>query len=128
VTEPDWALLPDLASRAVGGGVPWANDEAFAERENLITKAAPQFRPSTFGAKGQVYDGWETRRRRTDRDGADEAVVRLGLPGVISGVVVDTAFFTGNYPPEVSAPGSRAIPLRRSSPSSTGWTSCPVRL
>jgi allantoicase len=99
-------MLPDLASRAVGGGVPWANDEAFAERENLITKAAPQFRPSTFGVKGQVYDGWETRRRRTDRDGADEAVVRLGLPGVISAVVVDTAFFTGNYPPEVSVQGA----------------------
>ncbi|TDP97396.1 allantoicase [Labedaea rhizosphaerae] len=100
--EPDWVLLPDLASRAVGGGVPWANDEFFAVRENLVTAAPPQFQPSTFGAKGQVYDGWETRRRRIDRDGADEAIVRLGLPGVISGVVVDTAFFTGNYPPEVS--------------------------
>jgi allantoicase len=58
------------------------------------------FQPSTFGHKGQIYDGWETRRRR--EDGVDQAIVRLGLPGVVRGVVVDTAFFTGNYPPFAS--------------------------
>jgi allantoicase len=94
----DWLTLPDLASRRFGGSVMWANDESFAERENLITPAPPGFRPATFGLKGQVYDGWETRRRRSPGD--DSAVVRLGLPGVIRAVVVDTAFFTGNYPPE----------------------------
>ena len=34
--EPEFARLPDLASRLLGGGVVWANDELFAERENLI--------------------------------------------------------------------------------------------
>jgi allantoicase len=92
--------LPDLATRRVGGSVVWANDELFAERENLITAAEPVFQPSTFGHKGQVYDGWETRRRRSP--GVDQAVVRLGLPGVVRGVVVDTAFFTGNFPPYCS--------------------------
>ncbi|WP_156754263.1 allantoicase [Actinokineospora pegani] len=96
--ERAWVTQPDLASRRFGGSVLWANDETFAERENLITPAAPVFHAATFGHKGQVYDGWETRRRRAP--GSDEAVLRLGLPGVISGVVVDTAFFTGNYPPE----------------------------
>ena len=75
----------------------WANDELFAERENLIRPQEPVFQPATFGHKGQIYDGWETRRRR--EPGVDQAVVRLGLPGVVHGVVVDTAFFTGNYPP-----------------------------
>ncbi len=108
--EHAWARLPDLASRRVGGGVVWANDETFAERENLITPAAPGFRPATFGHKGQVYDGWETRRRREPGD--DHAIVRLGMPGVIRGVVVDTAFFTGNYPPActVSACAVRGYP------------------
>ena len=96
----EWTRLPDLASRRVGGGVVWANDELFAERENLIRPTEPVFQPSTFGHKGQIYDGWETRRRRAD--GVDQAVVRLGLPGVVRGVVVDTAFFTGNYPPFAS--------------------------
>jgi allantoicase len=89
--------LPDLASRRVGGGVVWANDELFAEKENLVRATDPVFQPATFGHKGQIYDGWETRRRR--EPGVDQAVVRLGLPGVVHGIVVDTAFFTGNYPP-----------------------------
>ncbi|AXB48611.1 allantoicase [Amycolatopsis albispora] len=98
--RPEWTSEPDLASRRNGGGVVWANDELFAERENLIKPERPEFQPWSFGHKGQIYDGWETRRRR--EDGADQAVVRLGLPGTITGVVVDTAFFTGNYPPFAS--------------------------
>ncbi|RZQ64784.1 allantoicase [Amycolatopsis suaedae] len=98
--RPEWTAEPDLASRRNGGGVVWANDELFAERENLIKPSKPDFQPWSFGHKGQIYDGWETRRRRSD--GVDQAVVRLGLPGTITGVVVDTAFFTGNYPPFAS--------------------------
>ena len=92
--------LIDLASRAVGGGVVAASDETFAEKENLVTAAAPTHAAHTFGHKGQVYDGWETRRRRDDLgpDGDDWAVVRLGLPGIVHRVVVDTAFFAGNHP------------------------------
>ena len=41
-------------------------------------------------------DGWETRRRRTP--GHDWCIVKLGLPGIIHGVVVDTAHFKGNFP------------------------------
>jgi allantoicase len=92
--------LPDLAVRSLGGSVVWANDELFAERENLLRPERPSHDPSAFGPKGKVYDGWETRRRR--EPGVDEAVVRLGVPGTVHGVVVDTAYFTGNYPPEVS--------------------------
>ena len=96
-----WA---DLASRALGGSVVFANDELFADRENLIKSGDPVFQPHTFGNKGQVMDGWETRRRREtggDKQG-DTAIVRLGCAGVVRRVVVDTSYFTGNYPPEVS--------------------------
>jgi allantoicase len=92
-----WA---DLASRRLGGSVVYANDELFAEKENLIKPEPPAFAEGDFGNKGKVYDGWETRRRR--EPGHDHAIVRLGCPGVVHGVVVDTAFFLGNYPPEVS--------------------------
>jgi allantoicase len=95
----DFRDLTDLASRAFGGGVVAANDEFFAPRENLIRPEPPQ-PVHTFGHKGKEYDGWETRRRR--EPGSDWAIVRLGEPGVVRGVVVDTSFFTGNYPPEVS--------------------------
>jgi allantoicase len=100
VSRPEWTREPDLASRRVGGSVLWANDELFAERENLIKPTPAEFQPWSFGHKGQIYDGWETRRRR--EAGHDQAIVRLGLPGVIAGVIVDTAFFKGNYPPFAS--------------------------
>jgi allantoicase len=92
--------LVDLASRALGGSVVSANDELFAERENLIKPGRATHTLDEFGHKGKTYDGWETRRRR--EPGHDWAIVRLGVPGVVRGVVVDTAFFKGNYPPEIS--------------------------
>jgi allantoicase len=97
---PGFTRLPDLASRALAGSVVYANDELFAERENLIKPGRAVFSPEDFGHKGKVYDGWETRRRR--EAGHDFAVVRLGVPGVVRGVVVDTSWFRGNYPPHAS--------------------------
>jgi allantoicase len=96
----DFTALADLASRQLGGSVVHANDELFAEKENLIKPGLPAFAEGDFGNKGKVYDGWETRRRR--EPGHDHAIVRLGCPGIVHGVVVDTAFFRGNYPPEIS--------------------------
>jgi len=104
--RPGFTNLPDLASRRVGGSVVGASDELFAERENLINPGPPTYSAHTFGHKGQIYDGWETRRRR--EAGHDSALIRLGLPGVVSGVVVDTAFFKGNFPPEISVEGCAA--------------------
>ncbi|RYJ29593.1 allantoicase [Streptomyces sp. L-9-10] len=104
------AHLADLADRRLGAGVIAANDEFFAERENLLKPGAAEFDPERFGHKGKIMDGWETRRRRgsgagsphpTDAD-HDWALVRLGAPGVIRGIVVDTAHFRGNYPQAVS--------------------------
>jgi allantoicase len=97
MNDTDVSRLPDLALRGFGGSVMAANDEFFAEKENLIKPGPAALLPDTFGHKGRRYDGWETRRRRGN--GYDWAIVRLGLPGVIRGVVVDTAHFTGNYPP-----------------------------
>jgi allantoicase len=102
--EPSFTGLPDLASRRLGGSVVAANDELFAARENLVKPTEPDFSAYTFGHKGQVMDGWETRRRR--EPGSDWAIVRLGVPGIVRGVVVDTSFFTGNYPPEISVEGA----------------------
>jgi allantoicase len=90
----------NLAARRLGAGVIAASDEFFGEKENLLRAGRPEFRPHTFGHKGQIVDGWETRRRRVP--GHDWALVRLGAPGVVHAVVVDTAHFTGNFPAECS--------------------------
>jgi allantoicase len=96
----DFRTLPDLALRTLGGSVVWANDEFFAQRENLLLPSPAVFDQEGFGHKGKVYDGWETRRRR--EPGHDEVIVRLGAAGIVHGVVIDTAWFKGNYPPEAS--------------------------
>ena len=100
----DFRQLPNLASRALAASVVYANDELFAERENLIKPEPAVFSTEDFGHKGKMYDGWETRRRR--EPGHDFAIVRLGVPGVVQGVVIDTAWFKGNYPPDASVEGA----------------------
>jgi allantoicase len=97
---PPFTDLPDLAAERLGGQVIAANDDFFAEKENLIKGSAPEWREGEYTDHGKWMDGWETRRRRTP--GHDWAIVRLGLPGIVHGVVIDTAFFTGNYPEEAS--------------------------
>lgn len=92
----DFTDLVDLAAERLGGAVLWANDEFFAPKEALLRAAAPEWREHEYTDRGKWMDGWETRRRRSPGD--DWCLIRLGLPGVVRGVVVDTAFFRGNYP------------------------------
>ena len=73
-----------------------ASDDAFGPKELLLSPGPVSFVPGTFDHKGEVVDGWETRRRRSP--GYDWAIVRLGLPGVIHTVDVDTTSFAGNAP------------------------------
>jgi allantoicase len=99
----EFTKLVDLASERLGGRVLEANDEFFAPKENLIKAAKPVFIEGKYTARGKWMDGWETRRRRTP--GHDWCVIRLGLPGIVRGVIVDTSFFTGNYPHHFSLEG-----------------------
>ena len=41
-------------------------------------------------------DGWESRRKR--ELGFDRCVIKLGLPGTIKAVNIDTRHFLGNHP------------------------------
>jgi allantoicase len=114
----------DLASSAIGGRVVYANDELFADRRNLIRPEPSAWQPGTYGPDGKIYDGWETRRRRDDAlEAPDFAIVRLGAPGMIRSVIVDTAHFRGNYPPAVSIEGmaGEGHPIAQELPPSA-WT------
>src|SRR5918994_102216 len=92
----EFTHLIDLASARLGGQAIATNDDFFAEKENLIKSEAPVFIPGKYTDRGKWMDGWESRRRRTP--GHDWCIVKLGLPGMIHSFVVDTSFFTGNYP------------------------------
>src|SRR5258705_10511953 len=110
----DEQLLPDLLQ--LRGSVVAASDEFFAAKENLTKAAAPFFVPDTYGAKGQVYDGGETRRRRgpggklPDRSAPGWGIVRLGAPGGGWSLGVPPAIVTGHCPPARSAD---ALPVKR---------------
>ena len=94
----------DLANRALGGSVRYSNDDFFAPREALIFPSPSSHDAASFGPHGKIYDGWESRRRRAP--GHDWAVVQLGAAGLIHEIIVDTAHFKGNYPPEISVEGT----------------------
>lgn len=92
---PDWSKIDlskrlDLAALELGGRPVAANDEHFGRLENII---AP-------GRGRNMGDGWETRRRR--EPGHDWGVIALARPGVVEKLVIDTAFFKGNYPDRCS--------------------------
>jgi allantoicase len=96
----DFTELVDLASEKLSGAVLVANDEFFAPKENLLKASTPIFIEGKYTDLGKWMDGWETRRRRTA--GFDWCIIRLGMPGIVRGVVVDTSFFRGNYPEHCS--------------------------
>jgi allantoicase len=83
----------DLASILNGGLVIDASDMHFGARNNMIMP----------GRAKNMGDGWETRRRRGP--GYDWAIVRLGAPGVIRRVEIDTNHYKGNYPDTASLEG-----------------------
>jgi len=92
--------LVDLAAERVGGIALLANDEFFAEKENLLKPGRGVFIPDKYTERGKWMDGWETRRRRTP--GHDWCVVQLGMRGIIRKVDIDTNHFLGNHPPFAS--------------------------
>lgn len=93
----------DLASVRLGAVVLQANDDFFAPKENLIKAEPAVFLPDEYTDRGKWMDGWESRRRRTP--GHDWCIVRLGAPGTIDELVVDTSHFRGNHPEACSVDG-----------------------
>ena len=83
----------DLASIRHGGLVLGASDMHFGAKDNMIMP----------GRAKNMGDGWETRRRRGP--GYDWAIVRLGTPGALTRVEIDTNHFKGNYPESASLDG-----------------------
>src|SRR6185436_5231654 len=97
--EINWARVArakraiDLVSILNGGLVLGASDMHFGAKDNLIMP----------GRAKNMGDGWETRRRRGP--GFDWAIVRLGAPGHVSKIEIDTNHFKGNYPDRASLDG-----------------------
>jgi allantoicase len=80
----------DLAAIENGGSVIASSDQFFGAPRNLLMP----------GRAKNMGDGWETKRRRGP--GHDWVVLKLGAPGIIRRIEVDTAHFKGNFPESCS--------------------------
>lgn len=94
----------NLTDENLGARVIFSTDEFFAVADNLLKREDPTYDPNAYCSQGKVMDGWESRRRR--KPGHDWTVIRLAYRGVIAGVELDTAYFTGNYAPRISIQGA----------------------
>lgn len=98
--------LVDLASAALGGRALASSDDFFAAMENLIAPSAPVFIPGKYTERGKWMDGWESRRKRGP--GHDFCLLKLGVPGEVLALDVDTSHFVGNHPAFASVEGVAA--------------------
>ena len=86
----------DLAAIQNGGLVLSASDMHYGAKDNIIMP----------GRAANMGDGWETKRRRGP--GYDWLILRLGVPGRLSRIELDTNHFKGNYPDSASIEGCLA--------------------
>lgn len=105
---PAFAGCIDLASADLGGQALACSDDFFADMHHLVQRAPAQFDPQAYTDRGKLMDGWESRRKRVP--GHDWCILRLGVPGRIRGVDIDTAHFLGNHPPYASLEAINAPP------------------
>lgn len=97
----------NLASAKLGAIAVDCSDDFFADKQRLLSDSEPEFHKGRFDANGQYMDGWESRRRRSG--GFDWCLIQLAVPGMIAGFDINTAHFTGNYPPGASIQGSASV-------------------
>ena len=90
----------NLADARLGTKALSVTDDWFADVNRLFQPTPAVWKEGVFDDNGKWMDGWESRRKRFE--GYDSAVIRLGVPGSIKGVDIDTSFFTGNFPPSAS--------------------------
>ena len=96
--------LIDLAQPRLGTKVVYRTDDFFAAAKRIIDPSPPIFKEGVFDKNGKWMDGWETRRKR--KSGHDYLILKLGKPGRIHKVDIDTSHFNGNQPSMISIEGA----------------------
>ena len=111
------AKMINLADPRIGSKIIFKTDDFFAAAHRILKTDIPVFKDGLFDKHGKWMDGWETRRRRSK--GYDYLVLKLGKPGKIFDIDIDTSHFNGNQPTHASLEGcfSRSKPNKK-----TKWT------
>tara|TARA_Y100000389_G_scaffold147908_1_gene146884 strand:- start:849 stop:1835 length:987 start_codon:yes stop_codon:yes gene_type:complete len=98
--------LIDLAQPRLGAKIIYKTDDFFASANRIISPTDPIFKVGVFDKHGKWMDGWESRRKRTE--GHDFIIIKLGKPGAIKKIDVDTSHFNGNQPAMISIEGANS--------------------
>ena len=86
----------NLAERKFGSKIIYKTDEFFGAANRILNSTKPVFKEGVYDKHGKWMDGWETRRKR--KKGHDFLIIKLGRPGKIFNVDIDTSYFSGNQP------------------------------
>ena len=97
----------NLASPNLGTKIHSFSDQFFAAASRILRDNDPVFKEGVFDANGKWMDGWETRRKRIP--GNDFVIIKLGKPGKIDNILIDTCFFNGNQPEYASIEGCYSV-------------------
>lgn len=96
---PVWPSDPtqkiELSAAIMGGVATSCSDQHFGGKANLLLP----------GRGVDMGDGWETKRSRVEGH-IDWVIVKLGAPGKVRRIVIDTAHFRGNFPQGVKVEGA----------------------
>jgi len=98
ITDTMFTGLVDLLAQQLGGRALACSDDFFAEMGNLVKPGRGVFLPDEYTDRGKWMDGWESRRRRGGAD-HDWCILKLGVPGKVKALDIDTNHFLGNHPP-----------------------------
>ena len=90
----------NLAETKFGSKIIYKTDEFFGAANRILSSSKPVFKEGVYDKHGKWMDGWETRRKR--KKGHDFLVIKLGRPGKIFNVDIDTSYFSGNQPSQAS--------------------------
>ena len=112
--------LVNLASESLGARALATNDDFFAEMQNLVKDEPAIFIADKYTDRGKWMDGWESRRKRGE--GHDWCVLKLGAPGTVRAVDVDTSHFLGNQPPFASLEGAHVPEASADAWQEAAWT------
>ena len=100
MNEQKLKRLVNLADARLGAKATFVTDDWFAEVNRMLNPEPPVWKEGVYDDAGKWMDGWESRRKRFE--GYDYAIIRLGAPGMIQAIEINTNFFTGNFPPSAS--------------------------
>ncbi len=97
------AKMINLADPKIGSKIIFKTDDFFAAADRILNIETPVFKDGLFDKHGKWMDGWETKRRRSK--GFDYLILKLGKPGKIFDIDIDTTHFNGNQPTHASLEG-----------------------